>query len=237
MPKEPLKVIAGAPDRPLIIGDVEIQCYVLEDETRVLSQRGFLQAIGRSVSRPRRSGGDETPAFLVSKNLKPFISNDLLTASIPVVFQAPSRGPIGHGFRAEILPRVCKVYLSARRAGVLRPHQMHVAERAEILLYGLAEIGIIALVDEATGYQQIRAERALATILEKFIAKEEGAQRVPHSRGLGAEWLRRPKGMADGSSIPKAETTAAGRSRSERRRLCVLELRPSERHIRGTLLH
>ena len=32
-----LKVIAGAPDRPLIIGDIEIPCYVLEGETRVLS--------------------------------------------------------------------------------------------------------------------------------------------------------------------------------------------------------
>ena len=28
------------------------------------------------------------------------------------------------------------------------------------------------LVDEATGYQRIRTERALVTILEKFIAKE-----------------------------------------------------------------
>ena len=33
-------------------------------------------------------------------------------------------------------------------------------------------IGIIGLVDEATGYQGIRAKRALATILEEFIAEE-----------------------------------------------------------------
>ena len=33
-------------------------------------------------------------------------------------------------------------------------------------------MGIIALVDEATGYQRIPEERALATILERFIAKE-----------------------------------------------------------------
>jgi len=37
--QQPLKVIAGTPDRPLIIGDIEIPCYVLEDETRVLSVR------------------------------------------------------------------------------------------------------------------------------------------------------------------------------------------------------
>ncbi len=47
MSKTPLKVIAGTPDKPLVIGDIEIPCYVLEDETRVLSQGGFLKAIVR----------------------------------------------------------------------------------------------------------------------------------------------------------------------------------------------
>ena len=36
----------------------------------------------------------------------------------------------------------------------------------------LAKLGIIALVDEATGYQDVRARDALAKILETFIAKE-----------------------------------------------------------------
>ena len=49
---------------------------------------------------------------------------------------------------------------------------MHIAQRCDILIRGFAIVGIIALVDEATGYQRIRAERALATILEKFIAHE-----------------------------------------------------------------
>ena len=49
--RHPLRVIAGEPGSPLTIGDVEIPCYVLEDETRVLSQRGFL-----SPNPPVRSG-------------------------------------------------------------------------------------------------------------------------------------------------------------------------------------
>ena len=40
MSKKTLEVIAGAPDRPLVIGRIEIPCYVLEDETRVLSRAG-----------------------------------------------------------------------------------------------------------------------------------------------------------------------------------------------------
>ena len=36
----------------------------------------------------------------------------------------------------------------------------------------LAHVGIIALVDEATGYQDVRARNALNEILEQFIADE-----------------------------------------------------------------
>ena len=169
-----LKVIAGTPERPLVIGDIEIPCYVLEDETRVLSQGGFLQAIGRARTpmKGRDSDVDKLPSFLSAKNLKPFISKELVTSSTPVVFQAPSRGPVAHGYRADLLPQVCEVYLKARDAGVLLLTQAHIPITAGILIRGLATVGIIALVDEATGYQEMRAKIALATIIEKFIAKE-----------------------------------------------------------------
>ena len=172
--RAPLKVIAGAPDTPLVIGEVEIPCYVLEDETRVLSQRGFLSGIGRSVSRPARpeNGGEDLPDFLAARNLKPFIDKDLTAASTPILFQPPSGGNAAYGYRATLLPQVCKVYLDARRARALLPSQQHIAERAEILMLGLTNVAIVALVDEATGYEHVREERALATILERFIAKE-----------------------------------------------------------------
>ena len=174
MNTEPLKVIAGTPDRPLVIGDIEIPCYVLENEIRVLSQGGFLQAIGRSRTPPAGTGGgvDDLPAFLAASNLKPFLSQIQETASTtPIPFLAPSRG-LTYGYPAILLPQVCEVYLKARDAGVLLPGQQHIAERAEILIRGLATVGIIALVDEATGYQDIRSKLALAKILEEFIAKE-----------------------------------------------------------------
>ena len=172
--KRPLKVIAGTPDRPLVIGEIELPCYVLEDETRVLSQRGFLGAIGRSEKMPARppGGDDKLPVFLASDRLKPFISRELVATTAPVEFQPPDGGRSAYGYPATILPQVCEVYLRARDAGVLLASQRHIAERAEVLIRGLATIGIIALVDEATGYQRLREERALATILEKFIAKE-----------------------------------------------------------------
>ena len=170
----PLKVIAGTPDTPLVIGGVAIPCYVLEDETRVLSERGFLASIGRSerASGRAQSGADNLPGFLVADNLKPFIGNALTAPTTPIVFHLPQGGPPAHGYPAILLPQVCDVYLAARTAGALLPSQLHIAERAEILVRGLATVGIIALVDEATGYQRIRAEHDLAAILERFIAEE-----------------------------------------------------------------
>ena len=44
--------------------------------------------------------------------------------------------------------------------------QLETAQQAEIIMRGLAHIGIIALVDEATGYQRDRASDALSKILE-----------------------------------------------------------------------
>ena len=173
MNTEPLKVIAGAPDRPLVIGDIEIPCYVLEDETRVLSQGGFLQAIGRSRTPKAGTGGvDLTQSILAASNLKPFVSESLGVSTKPILFLVANSGPIAYGYPAELLPKVCVVYLEARARGKLRPPQHHIAARAEVLLRGLATVGIIALVDEATGYQEQRAKRALAIILERFIAKE-----------------------------------------------------------------
>ena len=65
------------------------------------------------------------------------------------------------------------MYLAARQAGALRANQEHLAERAETLIRGIADVGIVALVDEATGYERVREERALAKILEQYL--EENA--------------------------------------------------------------
>jgi hypothetical protein len=41
--------ICGSEDTPLRIADQALDCYVLEDGTRVLSQAGFLRALGRNL--------------------------------------------------------------------------------------------------------------------------------------------------------------------------------------------
>ena len=168
----------GSADNPLKIGDLELPCYVLSDETRVLTQEGFLAALGRARKAKGGHGAAGTeddvgrlPSFLAANNLKPFINDELLEATRPVVFRTPS-GTKAYGYRAELLPRVCRVYLEARDAEAVLPSQAHIVRAADILMRGFAEVGIAALIDEATGYQRDRAKDALAKILEAFVAKE-----------------------------------------------------------------
>lgn len=129
----------------------------------------------------RQEPGEEQVApILQGKGIKPFITKDLAEKSSPIKFRTP-QGALASGYRAELLPEVCEVYLKARDAGALVSHQMHIAVKAEILIRGLATVGIIALIDEATGFQYDRSRRALESILESFIKDALGkwAKRFP----------------------------------------------------------
>jgi len=71
-----------------------------------------------------------------------------------------------------LLADICDAILEARKNGKLNYQQQHIAEKAELLVRGFARVGIIALVDEATGYQDFRARQALEKILERFLSQE-----------------------------------------------------------------
>jgi P63C domain len=166
----------------LKIGNLEIPCAVLEDGTRVLTQWGFYRAIGRS-GRPaagRGSDVEKMAPFLALDNLKPFVDKELADSTKPIVFRL-STGHKAFGYRADLLPQVCEVYLRARDEGKLFTSQEKFARACDIIMRGLAHVGIVALVDEATGYQKIREENALAEILEKFVSRElrKWARRFP----------------------------------------------------------
>lgn len=166
----------------LTIGDLTIDCAVLSDGTRVLSQRGVGRALGRGYGGKDWKGQGEgaagkLPFFLTSKSINPFISNDLLLlVTKPVEYRNGSGGGVGHGIPATALPMICDVWLKAREAQALRSApQLAIAQRAEILMRGLAHVGIVALVDEATGYQEVRDRIALQEILDKYLRKELAA--------------------------------------------------------------
>lgn len=169
---QPMVAKYGAPDRPLKIGHIEIPCYVLADGTRVLAQTGLLGGIGMSTGGGK--GGERKIVQIMQRLAENGIDTKgiIVRANSPIRFIPPHGGNPAEGYEASILPDVCAVFIDAGRAGVLGKRLEHLAERAAFLQHGFATVGIIGLVDEATGYQEYRARDALAVILEKFVAKD-----------------------------------------------------------------
>ncbi len=150
------------------IGHRTIACAVLDGGTRVINQGTMLSALGRA----RRAKGGDAGTVLFAANLNPFISPDLdEKLRTPITYTMPNGGR-ALGYPAQVLPEVCEVYLDARQAGKLLPAQQPAAVAAEVLMRGLARVGIVALIDEATGYQEVRARQELQRILEAYVQAE-----------------------------------------------------------------
>jgi hypothetical protein len=160
----------GSPDNRLKLGERELECYVLEDGRRVLSGRGLQEAIGLG-----QAHGSLLRDFTGQKSLIPFISSDLAMAlSEPVRFIRPGRGGVlAAGYEAHILPDLCDAVLQARNERALKgKRQVEIAAQCEIVVRALSKVGIDALVDEVTGYQEVRDRKALQEILDKYITDE-----------------------------------------------------------------
>lgn len=146
----------------LEMGDVALECHVLDNLKRVLTQREVVRAI---------SGGRE------SGNLGRYLQRNPLTArdfnAGPVIrFTVPGTPTTAIGYDATLLIEICDKYLQAREQGLLKGRQHSLAKQAEIIIRSCAKVGIIALIDEATGYQEARAKNALQLKLQAFIADD-----------------------------------------------------------------
>lgn len=171
------KATHGTSDHPLRIGDAEIACYVLDNGVRVLSQRGLQVGIGMSAG--GGVGGEQRLAVLaqsLAEKGKGIKDLAVRSAALAERLKNPIKFNLGgkpaYGYEATVLADLCDMILEARAGGLLMKQQEHIASQAEILVRGFARVGIIALVDEATGYQKDRERDALAKILEAFVAQE-----------------------------------------------------------------
>ena len=189
------------------IGPTELSAAVLQDEARIITQATFLRALGRSRS-PKAGTGvlstvDELPFFLQADVLKTFISNELIEATKPIFYRT-KKGGKGVGYNARALKMVAETYLQFRDAslrsnGRIPSRYEAMITAADTLIRALAEVGIVALVDEATGFQEVRQRHALQEILDAFLLKELAAwaKRFPDDfyqqiyRLRGWEWRGR----------------------------------------------
>ncbi|RYX86917.1 hypothetical protein EON73_02435 [bacterium] len=152
---------------PLKIGDVEIQCYILEDGTPVLNKGKMMLAIGRQWKGASRT---DRPNFIGAMNLQPFIRPEMEEMLKGVDFY--DGGRLISGYDARILPMVCKIYWEANRAKVLTPNQLPVAEKCEVLTHAFSMVGITALIYEQLGFEKYKHPEAFRILIESYLSEE-----------------------------------------------------------------
>lgn len=155
----------------LDLAGMKIPCYVLEDGTRVLSGRKMQEALKMVDDSGQKASGHRMAVFLSRKSLTPFISKYLNMGTLEPLECYDGNMKI-NGYRAEALADICDVFLEARKHIELSSRQKIIADQCEILMRAFARVGIIALVDEATGYQNEREHFELQKILSAYISEE-----------------------------------------------------------------
>lgn len=167
-----VSVIYGSPEKPLKIGEVTIECYVLEDKRRVLMTSDVQRAIGLADGGSMVPGRTRLAQFASGERISKYLSSALQRElSNPIKISKPN-GVEVWAIPAGSFPQICQAVVNAARLGELQHQQLFIAHQCEIILSGLQEIGIIAMVDEATGYQKIREEGELQRLLEAYILPE-----------------------------------------------------------------
>lgn len=154
----------------LDVGHESLRCFVLSDGTRVLSGRSMTTAIGM---KGRAQGVGRIAAH---SKLRNYFSSELVEQlENPILFSGSTSRTANptQGYEATVLLNICESILAARDAGALQTEaEARYGKYCDALIRSFAKVGIIALVDEATGYQEVRARDELHRILESYIAKE-----------------------------------------------------------------
>lgn len=171
-PEEPSMPISLFPGT-LEIGNISFSVHVLNNGKRVIVQREVVKALTGKISGDLNA---RLSAVAISKYI-----NLADIAKQTIKFKIPGTQYEAIGYEATLLVEICDVYLKARETEHLTVVQTNLAKQAEIIMRACAKVGIIALIDEATGYQKVRKENALRLKLQAFIAEDlqEWAKRFP----------------------------------------------------------
>ncbi len=155
------------------LGGYAMQCHVLAGDRRVISATGFLAHFG--IRSSAYAGGSNLAKLIDSPYLKSDRIKSLIhTVSNPIKF-VNHYGTVTHGYEGETLVEYCKALLEVRRVGGLPAAAKPYAEAAEMFVIALAKVGIVALIDEATGFQALRNRDGLQRLFDIFLLKEYAA--------------------------------------------------------------
>lgn len=157
-PQIPFSILPGELD----FAGVKVDCYVLNNHTRVISQRGMVRIL---------SGGRDSGNLMPYLRANPLFHENAIVGEA-IEFKIPGLPGTARGFDGLLLIEICDMYIEAWETGKLKKSQRSIVKRAQAVIRASAKVGIIALIDEATGYQKIRAKQALQLKLKAFIAEE-----------------------------------------------------------------
>lgn len=155
--------------------EIYIDCYVTDDGKRLLSLRGTARAMGLSGS-----GSVALLRNLKSNYLQPYLTDDLKLwiekANNNEIYRVKGYRTTFIPFEATLFVDVCKAYISAKNDGVFDSEgwekQSILADKLLAIMSAFAKIGIIALIDEITGYQEVRKKDELQKLLAEFVRAE-----------------------------------------------------------------
>lgn len=170
------KILNATHQGELDLNGFKISSAVLEDGTRVLVNRSLANAFGIKGAgaywqKKKKEKGALLPEYLSAKYLQPFIPEKIyLSISNPIPYKN-LQGVETDGIPAEFLADICDIYVKAGEKGAFK-NNPEIPEKAYDILLAFSKVGIIALVDEATGYQFDREKDALQKILRAYISEE-----------------------------------------------------------------
>lgn len=162
--------------------NIFIECYVTNDKRRLLSLRGTARALDL-----KGAGSTAIARNLKAKWIQPYLSDGLKEWLSNV--DNKNIDKIGGTKGANFIPLegtlfvdICKAYINAQKGGVFTDNtgkvlpqwvkQNLIADRLFIVMTAFAKVGIVALIDEITGYQEDRDRDELHKLLALFLSEE-----------------------------------------------------------------
>jgi hypothetical protein len=156
----------------------QMPCYVLDNGQRIIGRTAANEALTGI-----KGAGDFEKTISV-KSLRPFLDSEEIVNEL-VAFSLPDVEGLGKdvkGMPADVFIDVCRAFVSALEASYNRPpdadyppmtdRQKEMAVQASMFLAAVAKVGLDALIDEATGYQEVREKDALEVKLRAYLADE-----------------------------------------------------------------
>jgi hypothetical protein len=165
------RAVSGGADKPIRIADIEVPCYVLDDGSRVITMNGMLGTLHMALGGAMVKGMNRLELFVSRDRLKPYISNELHERiRNPIRFRIDKN--TAYGFTSDTLIDIAEAVIQADNAGTLQKQQAAIAHQCRVITSNLTRIGLIALIDEATGHQTKRDSDELQKILGAYLLPE-----------------------------------------------------------------